>query len=148
MISFLGFYSTQRRQKDRISAIFWLPVYDRRMHTFTPEEAAARFGTSKLDKPLRLWLAGLPIEERISFLKQLWPINYRYALELAQGAQLSRQESEALLRHWLKAGQHSAVKDLIRYLKPVLGARRFRRVVSEESLSDAMRHFLDYHEHN
>lgn len=114
---------------------------------FTPEEFATRFGTSKMDKPVGLWLAGLVSQERISFLKQLWPLNYRYALALAQGAQLSRQENEALLRHWLNAGNHNAANDLIRYLEPVLGEQRFWKVVGDESLTDEMRHFLDYHRH-
>lgn len=130
------------------SSEYWhigIPVQDGYLHMFTPEHIASRSGTSALDKPVRLWLAGLVSHERISFLKQLWPLNYRYALALAQGAQLSRRENEALLRHWLKAGNHNAAKELIRYLEPVLGEHRFWKVAGDESRTDEMRDFLDYH---
>lgn len=112
---------------------------------FTPEELATRFGTSKTDKPVRLWLASLRNQERISFIKRLWPLNAQYALVLTQGAQLSCEENEALLRHWLKAGNQNAAQHLIKYLEPVLGKQRFWKVVGDEPTTDVMRDFLVYH---
>lgn len=112
---------------------------------FSPEQLAVRSGSSKTDKAVRLWLASLPDAEKTEFLKQLWPLNYRYALALAQGAQLPRSESEALLRHWLTTGSHNAAQELIERFQPMLGERRFWGIVAQEPLTDEMRAFLDYH---
>jgi hypothetical protein len=66
---------------------------------FTPQQVASRSGNAQVDKDVRQWLVGLPIAERVDFLKQLWPLNFRYSLRLLQAAQLPRQENEYMFRH-------------------------------------------------
>lgn len=51
---------------------------------FSPEQIATRTGHTKNDKAVRLWLATQTTPDRIAFLKQLWPLNYRYALILTR----------------------------------------------------------------
>lgn len=112
---------------------------------FTPEEVASRSGIAQVDKDVRLWLVGLPIAERLDFLKQLWPLNYRHTLKLLQAAQLPRQENEDMFRHWLRAGQHNTAQELIKRLEPVLGERKFWEIASQEVLSKVMQEFLNYY---
>ena len=112
---------------------------------FTPEQVASRSGTAQTDKDVRQWLVGLPIAERLDFLKQLWPLNYRYALKLLQAAQLSRQENEDMFRHWLRTGQHNTAQELIKRLEPVLGERRFWQIASQEVVAPVMRELLNYY---
>lgn len=112
---------------------------------FTPEQVASRSGTAQTDKDVRQWLVGLPIAERLDFLKQLWPLNYRYALKLLQAAQLSRQENEDMFRHWLRTGQHNTAQDVIKRLEPVLGERRFWQIASQEVVAPVMRELLNYY---
>jgi len=114
---------------------------------FTPEQVALRSGIAQTDKQVRQWLAGLPIAERVDFLKRLWPLNYRYSLKLLQAAQLPRHENEYLFRHWLRAGHHNAAQELIKRLLPVLGERKFWQIASQEKLSHTMREFMNYHSH-
>jgi len=114
---------------------------------FTPEQVASRSGIAQTDKQVRQWLTGLPIAERIDFLKRLWPLNYRYSLKLLQAAQLPRQENEYLFRHWLRAGHHNTAQELIKRLLPVLGERKFWQIASQEQLSPIMREFMNYHSH-
>ncbi|WP_448651880.1 hypothetical protein ACSHWC_29575 [Pseudomonas fluorescens] len=112
---------------------------------FTPEQVASRSGTAQTDKDVRQWLVGLPIAERLDFLKQLWPLNYRFALKLLQAAQLSRQENEDMFRHWLRTGQHNTAQELIKRLEPVLGERRFWQIASQEVVAPVMRELLNYY---
>lgn len=112
---------------------------------FTPEHLARHVGNGPIDKQVRNWLATLSSAERITFLKGLWSTNTRYALLLAQGARLSRQEYAALLRHWLESGNHNAAQALISYLEPVLGKRVFWRIAAQSALTEAMGDFLNYH---
>lgn len=94
---------------------------------------------------MRQWLVGLPIAERLDFLKQLWPLNFRYSLRLLQAAQLPRQENEYMFRHWLRAGHHNTAQELIKRLQPVLGERKFWQIASQETLSPTMREFMNYY---
>lgn len=112
---------------------------------YTPEQVAKR--NAATDKHVRRWLAELPSTEKLEFLKQLWPLNFRFTLLLVQGARLSRQESESLLVHWLHKCNHNAAQELIKRLVPVLGEKRFWRVVAQEELSPAMYDFINYHSH-
>lgn len=112
---------------------------------FTPEQVASRSGIAQVDKDVRHWLVGLPIAERLDFLKQLWPLNYRYTLKLLQAAQLQRQENEVMFRHWLRTGQHNTAQELIKRLEPVLGERRFWQIASQELVTPVMREFLNYY---
>ena len=112
---------------------------------FSPEQVATRTGHTKNDKAVRLWLATQTTPDRIAFLKQLWPLNYRYALILTRGAQLSRHENEALLQHWLTTGGHNAARELISQMEPVVGQRRFWKIVEEAPVSEDMRSFLNYY---
>lgn len=112
---------------------------------FTPEQVASRSGIAQVDKDVRHWLVRLPIAERLDFLKQLWPLNYRYTLKLLQAAQLPRQENENMFRHWLGTGQHNTAQELIKRLEPVLGERKFWEIASQEALMPVMRDFLNYY---
>lgn len=112
---------------------------------FTPEQVASRSGNAQVDKDVRHWLVSLPIAERLDFLKQLWPLNYRYTLKLLQAAQLPRQENENMFRHWLRTGQHNTAQELIKRLEPVLGERKFWEIASQEALMPVMRDFLNYY---
>ncbi|WP_338525244.1 hypothetical protein NUH87_06275 [Pseudomonas batumici] len=114
---------------------------------FTPEQVASRSGIAQTDKQVRQWLVGLPIAERIDFLKRLWPLNYRYSLKLLQAAQLPRQENEYLFRHWLCTGHHNTAQELIKRLSPVLGETKFWQIAAQEKLSPTMREFMNYHSH-
>lgn len=116
-------------------------------YPFTLEQLASRTGTHPMDKQVRNWLVSLPRAERVDFLKRLWPMNYKYTLVLVQAAQLSGQENEHLLRHWLRLGQHNAAENLIQRMEPTLGEKRFWQIASEEKLSAAMRDFMNYHSH-
>lgn len=112
---------------------------------FTPQQVASRSGNAQVDKDVRQWLVGLPIAERLDFLKQLWPLNFRYSLRLLQAAQLPRQENEYMFRHWLRAGRHNTAQELIKRLQPVLGERKFWQIASQETLSPTMREFMNYY---
>ncbi|KTC18556.1 hypothetical protein AO390_03165 [Pseudomonas marginalis ICMP 11289] len=81
---------------------------------FTPEQVAKRSGIAQVDKDVRQWLVGLPVPERLEFLKRPWPLNYRYSLILLQAAQLPRQANEHMLKYWLRNGSHNAAQELIR----------------------------------
>ncbi|MBD9517865.1 hypothetical protein [Pseudomonas sp. PDM22] len=113
--------------------------------TFTPEEVCHRTGLGKQDKLVRQWLVGIPLADRTEFLRQLWLLNYRYALDLFQAAQLPANENRQLVRHWLRSGHHNAAQALIQRATPVLGEKTFWRIASEETLTSAMRDFLNYH---
>ncbi|WP_426134798.1 hypothetical protein [Pseudomonas sp. PWP3-1b2] len=114
---------------------------------FTPEQVASRSGLAQVDRDVKQWLVGLPISERLDFLKRLWPLNYRYSLKLLQSAQLPRQENEYMFRHWLRAGHHNTAQELIKRLQPVLGERKFWLIASQEELSPTMRDFMNYYSH-
>ncbi|PHN25159.1 hypothetical protein [Pseudomonas sp. ICMP 561] len=114
---------------------------------FKPEQVASRSGNAQVDKDVRNWLVGLPIADRLDFLKQLWPLNFRYSLILFQAAQLPRQENEYLFRYWLRTGHHNTAQELIKRLQPVLGERKFWQIASREKLSPTMREFMNYYGH-
>jgi len=114
---------------------------------FTPEQVASRCGIAQMDRHVRQWLVGLPIAERLDFLKRLWALNYRYSLKLLQAAQLPRQENEYLFRHWLRTGHHNTAQELIKRFQPILGERKFWQIASHEKLSPTMRDFMNYHSH-
>jgi hypothetical protein len=100
---------------------------------------------SRIEAGLRRWLLAQSEEQRMGFVKELWQINYPFALVLAQSMQLSRAHIEELLRHWLRSGAHNAASQLIARMEPMLGERKFWRIVSEEPLSPGMRDFISYH---
>lgn len=112
---------------------------------FTPEQVASRSGITQVDKDVRHWLVRLPIAERLDFLKQLWPLNYRYTLKLLQAAQLPWQENEDMFRHWLRTGHHNTAQELIKRLEPVLGERKFWEIASQEVVTPVMWEFLNYY---
>ena len=114
---------------------------------FKPEQVASRSGNAQVDKDVRNWLVGLPIADRLDFLKQLWPLNFRYSLILFQAAQLPRQENEYLSRYWLRTGHHNTAQELIKRLQPVLGERKFWQIASQEKPSPTMREFMNYYGH-
>ncbi|MCQ3032649.1 hypothetical protein NLO88_18520 [Pseudomonas syringae] len=114
---------------------------------FTPEQVASRSGNAQVDKDVRNWLVGIPIADRLDFLKQLWPMNFRYSLILLKAAQLPRQENEYLFRYWLRTGHHNTAQELIKQLQPVLGERKFWQIASQEKLSPTMREFMNYYGH-
>ncbi|KTC58790.1 MULTISPECIES: hypothetical protein [Pseudomonas syringae group] len=114
---------------------------------FKPEQVASRSGNAQVDKDVRQWLVGLPIADRLVFLKQLWPLNFRYSLRLLQAAQLPTQENEYMFRYWLRAGHHNTAQELIKRLQPVLGERKFWQIASQETLSPTMREFMNYYGH-
>ena len=116
--------------------------------TFTPEEVSNRTGLGKQDKHVRRWIIGIPIADRTEFLRQLWPLNYRYALELFQAAQLPANENRLLVRHWLRSGHHNAAQALIQRATAVLGEKAFWRIACEETLTSVMRDFLNYYGDN
>lgn len=114
---------------------------------FTPEQFATRPGMAQVESDLKKWLLSLDAEERIEFIKKLWPINFRFALILVQASQLPREELDKIFRHWLREGHHNAAQELIKRFIPVLGERKFWRIASQENMSPAMRDFLNYHSH-
>ncbi|MCJ7958929.1 MULTISPECIES: hypothetical protein [unclassified Pseudomonas] len=112
---------------------------------FTPGQVASRSSNAQVDKDVKQWLVGLPNAQRLDFLKQLWPLNFRYSLRLIQAAQLSRQENEYMFRHWLRVGHHNTAQELIKRFEPVLGERKFWQIASQETLSPTMREFMNYY---
>lgn len=100
---------------------------------------------SRIEANLRLWLLSQSEEQRMDFVKELWQTNYPFALVLTQSMQLSKAHIEELLRHWLRSGAHNAASQLITRMEPMLGERKFWRIVSEEPLSPGMRDFINYH---
>lgn len=96
---------------------------------------------------MRQWSVRLPLTERLDVLKQLWPLNYRYALELLKAAQLPKQENERMLSHWLRTGQHNTAQALIKRLQPVLGETTCWQIASQETLSPTMRDLMNYYGH-
>ncbi|MDH1008400.1 hypothetical protein N5J43_10375 [Pseudomonas nicosulfuronedens] len=113
--------------------------------TFTAEQVCSRTGKGKQDKNVRQWLISVPVTERAEFLKKLWSLNYRYALELFQAAQLPANENRQLVQHWLLTGHHNAAQALIQRATAVLGEKTFWRIASEETLTPAMRELLNYY---
>ena len=81
----------------------------------------------------------------MDFIKALWHTNYRFALALTQSMQFSPAHLEALLRHWLRLGHHNAAGLLIQYMEPMLGTRKFWRIVRDEPLTPAMQDCIHYH---
>ncbi|WP_145145315.1 hypothetical protein [Pseudomonas duriflava] len=112
---------------------------------FSLEQIASRSGQSKMDRLVRHWLIGLPVAARIDFLKQLWPLNYRFALILTQAAQLPKRENQDLFKYLLRTSSHNAAEELINRFEPILGKERFWQIASVEELSPAMQDFLNYH---
>lgn len=112
---------------------------------FTAEQVCSRTGKGKQDKNVRQWLISVPVTERAEFLKKLWSLNYRYALELFQAAQLPANENRQLVQHWLLTGHHNAAQALIQRATAVLGEKTFWRIASEETLTPAMRELLNYY---
>ncbi|MDM0059001.1 hypothetical protein [Variovorax fucosicus] len=113
--------------------------------SFVPEQFKTRPAVAQVDMDLRKWLRSTPIEERIEFIRKLWPLNYRYSLSLVRSSQLPPTQVELLLEEWLRAGQHNAAKGLIDSLEPVLGSTRFWKVVDATETSEGMRNFVNYH---
>jgi hypothetical protein len=112
---------------------------------FTPEQFARRPGIAQIETDLMRWLRSRPVDDRVSFIAALWPLNCNFALVLVRRTQLPTGAVVSLLRSWLQQGQHSAADRLIRCLVPVLGESRFWSTVESESLDPQMAHFLDYH---
>ncbi len=111
---------------------------------YTADMFSFRPSDSRKERDLRRWLLSKDEEERIAFIKEVWEINYPFALTLLQSMQLSRTDTERLLRHFLRTGAHNAAAELIIKMEPMLGTRKFWRVVCEEPLSQAMRDFINY----
>ena len=114
---------------------------------FTPEQFTTRPEKAQVESDLKKWLLSLNVEKRIEFIKQLWPINFRFALILVQASQLPRKELEKIFRHWLREGHHNTAQELIKRFVPILGERKFWRIASQENISPVMRDFLNYHSH-
>jgi hypothetical protein len=115
---------------------------------FAPEQfakASEASGVAQSETDLKKWLRSIDVAERVDFIQRLWPINYILALNLVRSSQLPIIEVEALLRHWLALGQHNAAQRLIGSLEPLLGERKFWKIVAEVPLSEPMRDFLNYH---
>lgn len=112
---------------------------------FTPAQVALHIGNGQTHRQVLKRLSALPTVERVDFLKRLWPLNYRYALQLYRGARLPRLESQQLFQYWLRTGHHNAAQALIQHVPAVLGERRFWRIVADETLTPAMRDFLAYY---
>jgi len=94
---------------------------------------------------LRRWLISLSVEERIAFLSELWPTNFRLALKLTQAAQLPRKETEIFFRHLLRESHHNAAQEIIKRFTPMLGEKKFWRIAAQEEITPAMRDFLNYY---
>jgi hypothetical protein len=77
---------------------------------FTPEQFAKLTGDANVETELKKWLRSISVEERIEFIKKLWPLNYRFALSLVRTSQLSTEDVSNLLKDWLILGQHNAAK--------------------------------------
>jgi hypothetical protein len=114
---------------------------------FTPEQFSTRPGIAQVELDLKKWLLSLEVEERIEFIKKLWPINFQFALTLLQASQLPKKELENTFRHWLREGHHNTAQELIKRFIPMLGEKKFWRIASQENISPAMRDFLNYHSH-
>ena len=109
---------------------------------FTHEQLAKLTGTNQIESSLKKWLISLSVEERIAFLSELWPTNFRLALKLTQAAQLPRKETEKFFRHLLRESHHNAAQEIIKRFTPMLGEKKFWRIAAQEEITPAMRDFL------
>jgi hypothetical protein len=116
-----------------------------RMCPFTPEQFARRPGNAQVETDLMRWLRSCPVEDRVSFIAALWPVNCNFALVLVRRTQLPIDAVASLLRTWLQQGPHNAADRLYQCLVPVLGAKRFWSIVETVTLDPKMASFLDYH---
>jgi hypothetical protein len=114
---------------------------------FTPEQFSNRPNNAKVERELRNWILSQPVEERITFIKNLYLINYPFALIVLHWAQLPIKETKILFRYWLREGKHNTAQELIKQLVPMLGESTFWRIAAEEELPPAMKDFLNYHSH-
>ena len=112
---------------------------------FTHEQLANPRETNQSESNLRRWLISLSVEERIAFLSELWPTNFRLALKLTQAAQLPRKETENFFRHLLRESHHNAAQEIIKRFTPMLGEKKFWRIAAQEEITPAMRDFLNYY---
>lgn len=112
---------------------------------FTHEQLAKLTGTNQIESSLKKWLISLSVEERIAFLSELWPTNFRLALKLTQAAQLPRKETEKIFRHLLRESHHNAAQEIIKRFTPMLGEKKFWRIAAQEEITPAMRDFLNYY---
>lgn len=88
---------------------------------------------AQVESDLKKWLLSLDVEERIEFIKQLWPINFRFALILVQASQLPRKELDKIFRYCLREGHHNTAQELIKRFIPMLGENKFWRIASQEN---------------
>jgi len=113
------------------------------MNTFTPQQFAKWPADGRVETDLRRWLRGASVEERISFLEQVWAVNSAFALSLAKSSQLPNAEAAVLLERWL-CGDLNHAQLIIRAFVPLLGKRRFWQIVDRTPLSTGMASMLAY----
>jgi hypothetical protein len=114
------------------------------MQPFSPAQFATRPAVAQVETELRRWLREAPIEQRVEFLEQLWPINPHFTLSLAHTSQLPMGSAVNLLEQWLQ-GNHNHASPIIEAFLPLLGGKRFWQVVSRVSLPPQMANMLEYY---
>jgi hypothetical protein len=116
------------------------------MRAFSPTEFAVRPAVAQVETELRQWLRHAKEDERIAFLEGLWAINPHFALSLAHTSQLQTDSALALLGRWIH-GDHNLAKPIIQTFVPLLGEKKFWRVVEQSGAPEKMAQMLEYQRH-
>jgi hypothetical protein len=115
------------------------------MKSFAPENFATRPALAQVETELRRWLRTQPPSQREQFLRELWTVNWHFAIELAGSSQLPNENASMLLKEWLAHGQVNSARSLVQTFGRLLGTRRFWKIVGESGLSEPMARMLEYH---
>ena len=115
------------------------------MNKFQPEQFERLSGNAQVETELRHWLRGLPVAERIDFIRRLWALNSKFAISLVRSSQIPAREAVSLLQYWLSLNNHNAAERLIEGFVPMLGEDRFWQAAAELELEPAMEDFLNYY---
>jgi general secretion pathway protein N len=102
-----------------------------------PEPVAARSARAQTYRELKAWLRTLPVTERVRFLNQLAQSNERFSLHLTKSARLSPEALTEVLQNRLSGNPKNAIL-LIQYFEPLLGSRRFWRLVTHSVRPESM----------
>ena len=115
------------------------------MRKFEPKQFEKRSGQAQVETELRKYLRAAPIEEKIKFIKELWPLNYRFALSLTRSSQIPNKQLSEMLHEWLALNQHNCVAGLIKEFEPLIGKEKFWKIATSLELTNQMQEFLNYH---
>src|ERR1041384_8263138 len=108
------------------------------MEKIEPSQFKELSGQSQKLTELRERLRKASLEERIEFIKELWPLNAKLALSLTLSSQIPITHISGMLREWLLLNIHNSAKLLIDELAPVLGKDKFWKIAASLELTVEM----------